>query len=113
MRKVMMNPPSTFCRNGRLMRGGAMPRSLTQDYPGQFKQRNSAPGVAATPLRAGSTAKWSRVQTRMSPRAPMHIMGAGRTQNGLGMKSRLPIIWLRQAWGKRDSGVEGRILFGL
>jgi hypothetical protein len=44
-------------------------------------------------------------------RAPVRIMGAQWTQNGLGMKSRLPIIWPRQAWGKRGSGVEGRFSF--
>jgi len=59
MRKAMINPPSIFSRNGRLMGAGKTPRSLTQDYPGQFKQRNSPPGVlsAAIPLRAGSTVK--------------------------------------------------------
>ena len=41
------------------------------------------------PLRAGSTAKWSRVQTRISPGAPVRIMGAEWKQNGLGMISRL------------------------
>ena len=30
MRKVMMNLPSTFCRNGRLMWAGKMSRSLTR-----------------------------------------------------------------------------------
>jgi len=89
------------------MRAGTMPRSLTQDYPGQFKQRNSPPGVlsAATPLRAGSTVKWSQQRTEVSSRAPVRIMGVEWTQNGLGMISRLPIdypgVWL-------DSGMEGR-----
>jgi len=49
------------------------------------------PGVlsAATPFRAGSTAKWFRQQSEISPEAPVRITGAEWTQNGLGMKSRL------------------------
>ena len=37
-----------------------------------------------TPRRAGSTGKLSRLQTKISPRAPPRIMGAGPVQNGLG-----------------------------
>jgi len=71
----------------------------------QVAEQFSGVPSAATPLRAGSTAKWSRLQTKISPRAPVRIMGAEWTQNGLGMISRLPIdnpgAWL-------CSGVEGR-----
>jgi hypothetical protein len=49
--------------------------------------------VAPKPHCAGSTVKWSRQQTTISPRAPVRIMGAGRTQNGFGMKSRFPGNW--------------------
>jgi hypothetical protein len=47
--------------------------------------------------------KWSRQQTKISPRAPVRIMGAGRTQNGLGMKSRLPGKWPET--GRHDSSI--------
>jgi hypothetical protein len=35
--------------------------------------------------------KRSRQQTKISPGVPVRIMGAGRTQNGLVVKSRLPV----------------------
>jgi hypothetical protein len=38
----------------------------------------------AKPLRAGPTAKWSRQQTKISPRAPMRIMGAGERTKWIG-----------------------------
>jgi len=65
------------------------------------------PGVlsAATLLRAGSTGKRSRLQTKISPRAPVRITGAGRIQNGLGMISRLPID---NPGARLGSGMEGR-----
>jgi hypothetical protein len=51
------------------------------------------PGVlsAAPPRSTGSTMKWSRMQTKIPPRAPVRITGTGRIENGLGMTSRLPI----------------------
>ena len=60
---------------------------------------------AAKPLRAGSTRKRSRQETRISRGAPMSIIGAVRAQNGLGMKSRLPFD---NPGGWLDSGVDGR-----
>jgi hypothetical protein len=45
------------------------------------------PGVK--PLRAGSTAKRSLLKTEISLSALVRITGAGRTENGLGMISRL------------------------
>ena len=47
-----------------------------------------------TPFCAGSTGKLSRLQTKISARAPVRIMSAEWTQNGLGMKSRLHGEWL-------------------
>ena len=58
----------------------------------QLSQRNRTIGTvhaaeqfrgvlsAATPRSTGSTAKWSRLQAKISPRAPVHIMGAGHTK---------------------------------
>jgi hypothetical protein len=47
--------------------------------PGTVQAAEQFPGVpsAATPRRTGSTAKWSRQLTKISPRAPVRIMGAG------------------------------------
>ena len=68
----------------------------------QAAEQFSGVQSGATPRRAGSIVKWSQHQTKIPPRAPVHIMGAEWTQNRLGMKSRLPIydpgVW-------PDSGV--------
>ncbi len=64
--------------------------------------------AAAKPHRAGSTAKWSPLQAKFSPMAPVRIMGAEWTQNGLGMISRLPIdnrgVWLDSGTGWAFTG---------
>jgi len=79
------NPPLRTMLGGACGQVNAIGLSRTVGVAEQF------PGVlsAATSLRAGSTAKWSRQQTKISPRAPVRIMGAEWTQNGLGMISRL------------------------
>ena len=68
--------------------------------------------VAPKPHCAGSTVKWSRQQTKISPRAPVRIMGAGRTQDGLGMKSRLPVRNRLTCPTWREAGFTGPIRLG-
>jgi len=68
---------------------------------------------AAKPLRAGPTVKRSRQETRVFNGASMGIIGAGRAQNGLRMKSRLPIydpcVWLDSGAGWAFERFSGRI----
>ncbi len=59
--------------------------TLVPDYREECQGEGFAEVLSgAKPLRAGPTAKWSRQQTRISPEAPMRIMGAGERTKWIG-----------------------------
>ena len=57
-------------------------RAIAVGLSGTVQVAERFPGVlsAATPRRAGLTVRRSRQQAEISPRAPVHIMSAGRTE---------------------------------